>query len=275
MDERAVERAAVAWRLLVPRTARALRAGNTAGSQAGASVELHDFREYQPGDDPRHLDWNAVARTGRLVLRLRREEVSPRLELLVDASRSMALTEAKRARVRELTLLFLRLAKAQGLTASAFWLGSSVQRFGVGDMPDQFDGTEPLGTLVRRAPLHPCGIRLLVSDLLVEEPGSAIRRLAEGASVPGLVQVLDAEDESPSPGTARLVDAESEEALDRVLSETVLRRYLERLRAHQALLQDEARRNRALLCAAPARLPLELALREGLHGRLLEARAAR
>lgn len=274
MDERAVERAALTWRLRLPRTARALRDGNTAGTQAGASVELHDFREYQPGDDPRHLDWNAVARTGRLVLRLRREEVSPRIELLIDGSRSMAISDAKRARVRELALLFLRLAKAQGLTVSAFWLGEKVERFGA-ELPDRFDGVLPLPTMIARTPLQPCGVRLLVSDLLVEDPAPAIRRLADGASVAGLVQVLDAEDEDPSPGAARLIDAESDEAIDRVLSEAMLRRYHERLRAHLSLLQDEAKRNRAYLCAAPARLSLEQALRDGLHGTLLEVRGGR
>ncbi|MFN7135904.1 MAG: DUF58 domain-containing protein, partial [Myxococcales bacterium] len=264
-----------AWRLLLPRSARAARAGDVAGRQAGASVELHDFREYQPGDDPRHVDWNAVARTGRLVLRLRREEVSPRVELLLDCSKSMALSPAKRARVRELAALVQRLCRAQGLTLASWALGAEVRRLAAGELPEAFDGAAPLPELVRRTKLLPAGLRILVSDLLTEEPVPAIRRLSTDCALPALVQVLDAEDESPSPGPARPVDAESGEALDRVVEGGVLARYHQRLRAHLALLDEEARRHRAALCSAPARLPLEAALRHGLQGRLLAPRSAR
>jgi uncharacterized protein (DUF58 family) len=286
MDEAAVERAAERYRFLLPRAASAGRVGLIASSLAGSSLELHDFRDYQPGDDPRHIDWNAAARTGKLVLRLRREEVAPRTEVLVDASRSMAVSPAKAERTRELAALFAGVARAQGLSSTVHWLGakpgtrtdfaappggSERNRY----MSPAFDATAALPDLVARAPLRPCGVRLLVSDFLVDAPlRPMLRRLAEGAGILGLVVVLDEADEEPSGGiAARLLDAVSDDALDRVLGEDVLSRYRARMKAHLDALLAEARRVRATVARVRAEPPLETQIRERLSGRVLEPRA--
>lgn len=273
MDERAVERVAERYRLRLPRAARAGRVGLLSSAQAGSSLELHDFREYQPGDDLRHLDWNAVARTGRFILRVRRDEVAPRVEILVDASRSMAISEAKRERTRELSLLFARLARAQGLTAAVYWLAEPPRRV-EGPPPADFEARRPPPQLLARVPLRPCGLRLLVSDLLFPDAlGPLFSRLAGGAAELGVAQVLDAEDEEPSAGEgARLVDSESDEALDRLLSWDVRVRYRRRLAAHQAAIDAEARRVRAAVCRLRADEPLEACVRDRLAGALLEPR---
>ncbi|MFM8892521.1 MAG: DUF58 domain-containing protein, partial [Planctomycetia bacterium] len=50
-------------------------AGTVLGRQAGSSLDFHDHRLYVPGDDPRHLNWQAFARTGHYTMKLYREEV--------------------------------------------------------------------------------------------------------------------------------------------------------------------------------------------------------
>src|SRR5262245_59150729 len=55
----------------------------------GASVEFRDYREYQPGDDPRRLDWRLYARNDRLYVRRYEQETNARAYLLCDASASM------------------------------------------------------------------------------------------------------------------------------------------------------------------------------------------
>ena len=50
--------------------------------RAGTGVELEQFRAYQPGDDPRRIDWRAHARSDRLIVRespVERDVVAPRL----------------------------------------------------------------------------------------------------------------------------------------------------------------------------------------------------
>lgn len=65
-------------------------AGAHRSSRRGFSVEFAEHRQYQPGDDPRHVDWKLLARTDRLYLKQFEEETNLRAMLVVDASASMA-----------------------------------------------------------------------------------------------------------------------------------------------------------------------------------------
>src|SRR5690606_2257643 len=82
-------RAVNTYQLGLPRTPVAGRSGELLGRGTGSSLEFQEYREYLPGDDIRHLDWAAYGRSDVLMVRLFREEISPRTEILLDASRSM------------------------------------------------------------------------------------------------------------------------------------------------------------------------------------------
>src|SRR6058998_3603287 len=56
----------------------------------GFSVEFTEHRAYQPGDEPRYLDWKMLARSDRLFVKQFEEETNLRAMILLDASRSMA-----------------------------------------------------------------------------------------------------------------------------------------------------------------------------------------
>src|SRR6185295_11749770 len=81
---------AAAFRLTLPRMPLGGRVGERLGSGTGSSLEFQDYRSYAPGDDLRHVDWAAYARSELLAVRLYREEVAPRVDLVIDCSRSMA-----------------------------------------------------------------------------------------------------------------------------------------------------------------------------------------
>ena len=55
----------------------------------GFSTEFHDLRQYQPGDDPRSVDWTVYARLGQLVTRTYRATAELKVHLLLDVSASM------------------------------------------------------------------------------------------------------------------------------------------------------------------------------------------
>ncbi|MBI3090114.1 MAG: DUF58 domain-containing protein [Candidatus Tectomicrobia bacterium] len=55
----------------------------------GFSVEFAEHREYAPGDDLRHLDWKAYAKSDRHVIKQYEEETNLRSYLLLDTSASM------------------------------------------------------------------------------------------------------------------------------------------------------------------------------------------
>ncbi len=55
----------------------------------GLSVEFSEYREYQPGDDLRHLDWRLFARNDRLYIKRHMEETNVRFYIICDTSSSM------------------------------------------------------------------------------------------------------------------------------------------------------------------------------------------
>lgn len=55
----------------------------------GFSVEFSEYRQYSPGDDPRHLDWRLFARSDRYYVKRFEDETNLRCTLVVDSSRSM------------------------------------------------------------------------------------------------------------------------------------------------------------------------------------------
>lgn len=55
----------------------------------GFSVEFTEYRQYTPGDDPRHIDWHLYARSDRFYIKKFEDETNLRCHLLVDHSKSM------------------------------------------------------------------------------------------------------------------------------------------------------------------------------------------
>src|SRR3954470_615033 len=85
------EQLGLRYALQIPQVAASGLIGSRLGRRAGSSIDFQDYREYQPGDDLRFIDWGIYARTDRLSIKLFREEVTPHLDLLIDGSRSMNL----------------------------------------------------------------------------------------------------------------------------------------------------------------------------------------
>lgn len=54
----------------------------------GTGMEFAQVREYQPGDDPKQIDWNVTARAGHIFTKEFLEEREVTVMVLVDASRS-------------------------------------------------------------------------------------------------------------------------------------------------------------------------------------------
>lgn len=78
----------------------------------GASVEFVEHRQYTTGDEIRHIDWRAYAKTGEYYIRQFEEETNLRAYLLVDASGSMGysgstLSKLDYAKVLAVTLAYL------------------------------------------------------------------------------------------------------------------------------------------------------------------------
>lgn len=56
----------------------------------GFSQEFAEYRQYMPGDDLRHVDWNVFARSDKMFLKRFKGETNTLVTVLIDASKSMA-----------------------------------------------------------------------------------------------------------------------------------------------------------------------------------------
>jgi uncharacterized protein (DUF58 family) len=232
-DEAAVATAARRLRLGVDPRRRRQGQGLRLGAGPGASLEFHDHRPYAPGDDLRHLDWSAYARSGQLMLRRHRKEVAPRVEILLDASASMAITPAKAALAATVAGLLATLAEADGAPPALFAASDAFLRLappwrprlsGLGNAGAAGLGAQPV------PPLAAGGERILVGDGLCREgPEPLARRLGRDAGSLCLVQVVTRAELDPQPvGGAELRDVEGGTA-DLVVDEGVCAAYRERL----------------------------------------------
>lgn len=70
-------------------TAKAARSGDRQSLLRGRGMDFADVRNYQPGDEIRHMEWRSTARTGRPHIKLYQEERERPIVLLVDFNPSM------------------------------------------------------------------------------------------------------------------------------------------------------------------------------------------
>lgn len=63
--------------------------GERRSKQRGQSVEFEDYRNYVPGDDLRHVDWNVFARLDRFFIKIFQHEEDLSCQVVLDTSASM------------------------------------------------------------------------------------------------------------------------------------------------------------------------------------------
>ena len=222
-------------------------AGIFGGARDGQSVDFHDFREYQPGDDLRRVDWLAYARSGQMHLKLYREEVSPVVELFLDTSASMATYPGKEQAAVFLTA-FLRGATLASEGRPVLCLGGG--RFSGGDFEAALAAAEFAGDGGLAAPVGGTAaarpLRFLISDCLFgEELVPLFRSHASGSLHFSPFMILSrSETNPPWRGHHRLFDVEApSETLDTSITAAAVAGYLTRLGKHEEALAREARLN--------------------------------
>ncbi|HEY8228333.1 MAG TPA: DUF58 domain-containing protein [Pyrinomonadaceae bacterium] len=84
----------------------------------GFSTEFTEYRQYNPGDDLRYLDWRLLGRTDRYFIKKYRADTNTQCHLLIDTSASMGYAHASSV---------TKLQYAQFLAASVAYLLSRQQ----------------------------------------------------------------------------------------------------------------------------------------------------
>lgn len=248
------EKIGLRYALQIPQVAASGIVGSRLGRRAGSSIDFQDYREYQPGDDLRFIDWGIYARTDRLSIKLFREEVTPHLDLVLDGSLSMNL-EAKPAASAKLAAL-LATAATNAQCSHAVWLSSE----GYNRVPNDTLPASAWEKIVhdsKRTPdqafdilapkLRRLGIRVFISDLLWPgNPLQTVRQLREGAAMLFVIQLLSREDATPPEhGSVRLVDSETDEVTEIYIDSSAQKQYAENLAQLQQSWDDACRQSGA------------------------------
>jgi uncharacterized protein (DUF58 family) len=238
------EAAGARYVLRTPRRLPLGAAGMRQGGRSGSSLEFKEHRDYQPGDDLRHVDWNAYARSDQLVVKHFHEDVNPRLDVVLDASRSMALPGSDKARAALGLASFFTTAAGNAGFARTVWVTRGGFRVVAGSEgrpltwePISFhDRGCPAESLAQQPPAwRPRGIRVLLSDLLwLGDPLTFLAFMAQRATAVIVVQILaNADLQPPERGSVRLTDVETERVRELLVDDAVLRRYCAALERHQ------------------------------------------
>jgi uncharacterized protein (DUF58 family) len=237
----------------------------------GFSTEFTEYRQYNPGDDLRYLDWRLLARTDRYFIKKYRADTNTQCHLLIDTSASMnyahasSVTKLQYAQFLAASLAYLlnRQQDAVGLVAFADKVHTHVPaRNRTGHMRTIFGNLsllQPGGETDLAASLHQLaeiltrrGIVVIISDFY-DQPdrlGEAFQHLRFKGHDTVAFQVLDQNelDFDFNDAVLLLEDAETQEQMP-VLPDVVMDGYRERMRGHV----DEMRR-----CASANNVDYEL-----------------
>jgi len=272
-----VQKVVNTFRLGTPRVPVAGQSGEILGRHTGSSLEFQEFREYTPGDDIRHLDWAAYGRSDALMIRMYREEISPRMEVLLDASKSMTTgneqkQDGQKQKVAlQLAASFVMLAQQSGGNPMVTVLKDafSFQKIHGNELEEldriSFEGTTSFDAdlVNRQLELRSRSVRIVISDFLFpHDPRLLIQSLARNAGSLWIVQILSDWEAFPSPvGGRKLIDSESGEEIDVILDDKTIHGYKRRL----ARLQDEMARGCQQVHAIYLRVIAERGLFEICH----------
>lgn len=271
--------------LLARRAVDGFLTGMHRSVRMGFSLEFADYRAYEPGDDPRLIDWNAYARTDRTVIKRYRGETTTQLMLALDASASMGIrsgsvSKLEYARMLCAALAYLALGQHDPVGLVVFdsavreYRRPASRRLQLRSLLHALDSAAPGNTTDFGAALAVFSQRVkrrgmvaVISDFFCEPEKilQAVRPLAARKQDLVLFHVLDPADRAPDPrARARLRDVET--GVEMEVGEAFLRNeYPERLTRHIEHLARSAREMGADHVLLDTSQPLDVALRSYLQ----------
>ena len=225
-------------------------AGSRRSIHTGRGIDTVGYREYNPGDDLKSIDWNVYARSEKLYVRQFEEDKSLTTHILLDASKSMDYSSNKVSKFEYAAML------AAGF---AYLVTKDNDKFAISTFAENVDITKPLrgrqhlvrtldrlgdtelegqtainesitnyGRMIRSRSLV-----VIISDFMddLESINAAVRRLADHDLI--LIQVLDpSERDLKVHGHSRLLDLETGDELKTYISKNFKSEYQKHLEDH-------------------------------------------
>jgi uncharacterized protein (DUF58 family) len=236
---------------------RGRQKGERRSRKKGQSVEFADYREYVPGDDTRHLDWNVFGRLERLYIKLFLEEEDLAFYVIVDSSKSMdfgtPMTKFAYARKLAAALAYVALrnqdkvgiSDAKDRVVSRFrpargkaQLSKVLSYLLTIEPSDRTNLTQACRDFVLQN--KQSGIVVVISDFL-DERGyeEALKQFFLRSYDVYAIQVLSPEEKDPKNlGHLELVDSETGERQEITASDMLLKQYRQTVETYCSGLRD-------------------------------------
>ena len=236
--------------------------GEKRSPKRGTSIEFADYREYVPGDDFRYIDWVLYGRLDRLYLRLFEEEEDLFLYILLDESLSMSFGQPSKFETGQrlaAALAYIALTSLNRVQVCTF-SHRLTHRFGpkrgkssIYPLFDFLAAREPMGPSDLGRSLREFnvttrrkGVLVVISDFLFQEGyKDALAPIVGRGSTLVASRVMVRPRWTRNEGDLLLLDSETGEQREVTMSPAAVRRYRERVSAHNADLRDWCFRHRA------------------------------
>src|SRR5215213_4818472 len=239
--------------------ARAVVEGFIAGLHrspfTGFSTEFAEYRQYNPGDDLRHLDWRLLGRTDRYFIKKYRADTNAQVTLLVDTSGSMGYAGGRGVTKLQYAQFHVPALNRTGHMRTIYGRLSTLEAGGETRLAEALHETAE--RLTRR------GVVVLVSDFYddPERLADAFRHLRFRGHDVLAFHLLDRREVEFDFDDAVLLleDSETAEQLP-VLPDVVANGYRERLTGHVEALRRTCAANRVDYEQVTTDQPLDFAL---------------
>lgn len=245
-------------RLMTKRRMHGLVTGEQRSPNQGGGIEFADYREYQPGDDIRQIDWPVFLRLRRLLVKLCAEEKELTLMLLLDHSQSMSYgTRDKLRQAVRVAAIFAGIALQSGNRVGIFSLGdrtgelvppfrNQMSLFGVIEALSRIEPVrEPLMAESAKHFVTRYGrkcVWVLLSDLLFPEWPQVINHLGAGGAEGYILQILAPEERHPAFwGEVTLVDSENGTEVPLHIGQAIAKQYQTELAQYLAEVRELSR----------------------------------
>lgn len=231
--------------------------GTHRSSKTGTSLDFSDFREYHPGDDLRHIDWNVFARTDKPFIKQFLDEQEMRIHILLDSTKSMGV-DGKWDFARQLAIGLGHIALKSGDTVSFstwnadqnyfFRKKGALHRAAFSKYVSQLQEPISEGDFADRLLKHipkAMTVLFIITDGLeqLEKWERLFRRLPGVCKDIRILTVHSPTEELPEyEGDVRLVDIESESVVEVSMNQRIIKDYKEKKLKHETELTALARK---------------------------------
>ncbi len=271
--------------LLKIRTRRSFlgtRQGGHISPKRGHGIEFADYRQYELGDNPRHIDWAVYARSERLYVKKYQEEQDLKVHIILDTSASMftPVEDGKWSMARNLALALGYVALMEQdsvlllapfrLVSPAYFGGRAFSQMARDLLQVETAAERSFSAGVKQivGRIKFPGAAIVISDFLM--PMAEVRETFSWLRARNMditaIQVLGAHDYNPLDANAgaRVIDSESSLSVQVTFDERTAEEYRALLSEHQMALREFLNSSRIAYVAVDAGEALEQVVIENI-----------